>query len=733
MQRQKISQDDNFAAGCILRQGSRDEIWRRHQAVDILMVLIQDHSVKAKLVGIDELVDVLLVKSAGSVIVPQTIRYGHPTTGFFLVEVIVEVRVGHEMPAKKLYRFHHYLDNLRFGFKDIALMLGATQLREQWTVKRPPPHRVKSAQTRFACRSEMRVKNFCKRLCIILLLFAAIACGSGAEVDFARSLAVKAPADLVLRGGKIITMDSGSSIREAVAIRDRHFIVVGTDREMRPFIGPQTRVIDLGGRTVIPGLIDSHIYATVAGLSWDAEIHWERMHSLAEAMQQVAAAAKAKPAGNWIVVAGGWAPTQFVERRFPTRAELDQLAPNHPVYIQYLREGALLNSAALRTAGIQPGSTDPPGGKFERNPSTGEFTGWLKGVPAWKYVYDKIPRLSLDQVRQSLKNCFYELSRSGITSIDDFQPSEVGFAHRRLLSDMARTGELPLRINFYLVPGASVEAKEYFKNALEEIKTLAQNENFRFVGFGGPVLPGIGDDSLSASVSVSLTPENEERLRANVRSFAESGYNFHVDVGSDEIARRLLDILEQIGSSKPLAPRRIGFTGLELATPEILARIKKIGAGITVQDRLALTGERNTEFSGPEKARRALPVKTIVQSGTPLGAGTSAFQSGPFSPMLSLWWLITGKTVTGSALRVPSENLTRPEALRAHTIGNAWFTAEEGRKGSIEMDKLADLAVLNGDFLTIAEDQIPRLESILTIVSGHVVYTAGPYKGVERK
>jgi hypothetical protein len=99
------------------------------------MVLIQDHSVKAKLVGIDELVDVLLVKSTGSVIVPQTIRYGHPTTGFFLVEVIVEVRVGHEMPAKKLYRFHHYLDNLRFCFKDIALMLGATQLREQWTVK----------------------------------------------------------------------------------------------------------------------------------------------------------------------------------------------------------------------------------------------------------------------------------------------------------------------------------------------------------------------------------------------------------------------------------------------------------------------------------------------------------------------------------------------------------------------------------------------------------------------
>src|ERR1051325_8272457 len=168
----------------------------------------------------------------------------------------------------------------------------------------------------------MPVKNICKHIVVICFLLAVIACGSGAEVDFARSLAVKAPADLVLRGGKIITLDDNFSIREAVAIRDRHFITVGTTREMRPLIGPQTRVIELAGRTVIPGLIDGQINATLAGLSWDAE------RSLAEAMKQVAAASQAKPAGNWIVVAGGWAPMQFAERRFPSRAELDQVAPD---------------------------------------------------------------------------------------------------------------------------------------------------------------------------------------------------------------------------------------------------------------------------------------------------------------------------------------------------------------------------------------------------------------------
>jgi len=579
----------------------------------------------------------------------------------------------------------------------------------------------------------MHVKNFCKRVGLICCLLAVIACGSGAEVDFARSLAVKAPADLVLRGGKIITVVGDFSIREAVAIRDRHFITVGNDRDMRPLIGPQTRVIELAGRTVIPGLVDGHIYATIAGLSWDAEIHWERTHSLVEAMKQVAAAAVSKPAGNWIVVAGGWAPTQFAERRFPSRAELDQVAPYHPVYIQYLREGALLNSAALRAAGIQPGTADPPGGKFDRDPATGELTGWVKGVPAWKYVYDQIPRLSLDQMRQSLKNCFFELSRLGVTSITDFETSEVNFAHRRLLADMARTGELPLRINFYLVPEGSVEL-DYFQSAMDEIKGLLQNDTFRFVGFETSAFsPSDAGASPTSSDASLIRTEREEKLRKMARFLVEAKYHFQVDASGDAAVDRWLDVLEQINASTPLAQRRISFVGLENATPEILARIKKLSGGIIVHDGLVLTGERYAEQSGMDKARRAPPLRSIVDSGIPLGAGTYAFQSGEFSPMLSLWWLITGKTMAGSALRAPSANLTRPEALRAHTIGNAWFTFEEGRKGSIEVGKLADLAVLSGDYLTIPEDQIPALESILTIVGGHVVYAAGPYGRLERK
>lgn len=573
-----------------------------------------------------------------------------------------------------------------------------------------------------------------QRLSVIFLLLTLMACGGSAEVDFARSLAVKAPADMVLRGGKIITVDREFSIRQAVAIRDGRFIAVGTDRDMRPLTGPSTRVVALAGRTVIPGLIDSHIHATVAGLSWDSEIHWEHARTLADGLRQIEAAAKTRPRGSWIVVGGGWVPTQFAERRFPSRAELDALAPNHPVYIQYLRQGALLNSAALAAASITSGTAVPPGGKFERNPNTGEFTGWLQGVPAWEYVYKKIPGLSLDKVRQSLSNCFHELNRWGITSVGDVQTGGVTFAHRRLLSDMARSGDLSLRINFYVAPNEAGDELEQLKNTAEELKQLPQSDLFRFAGFGETLIRGIGDgDVLSNPEGIAIASDAKEKFRRMARFFAESQYGFHLHATHDSTARQLLDVLEQVNSVTPFSPRRIGFAHLEDATPETIARIKKLGGGISVQDRMVLTGERNVELWGLPKARNAPPLRTMIEAGIPVGAGTDAFRSGNYSPMLSLWWLVTGKTVAGTALRDRRQNLTRAEALRLYTIGSAWFTFDEGRKGSIEVGKLADLAVLNADYLTVPEDQIRSLQSLLTVVGGRVVYTAGPYAQLERK
>jgi predicted amidohydrolase YtcJ len=571
-----------------------------------------------------------------------------------------------------------------------------------------------------------------KRLTEILLLLVLAACG-GHEVDFARSLAVPAPADLVLRNGKIITVNRDFSIKQAVAIRDGRFVAVGSDRDVRVLIGRGTQVIDLGARTVIPGLIDSHIYATEAALSWDADLHWEHVRSLAAGLKQIAAAAETKTPGSWIVVGGGWVPTQFAERRFPSRAELDELAPNHPVYIQYLRQGALLNSAALSAVGITHRTPDPAGGKFVRNPNTGELTGWLQGVVAWEYAYNKIPRLSLDKVRQSIRNCFRELNRLGITSVGDLHTSNVSFAHRRLLAELARSGNLTLRLNVYVADDTGDEL-EQLKTALDEISRLPKSDMFRFVGFSKTLGRGTVDDELTPSPKgITITPGAKEKLRQMLGLVAGERYSFHLDAPQDNTAGQWVDVLEEINAAAPFSSQRIAFAHLEDVTPETIARIKILGAGIAVQDRMALTGERTVELWGLDKARNAPPLRTMIDSGISMGAGTGAFRSANYSPMLSLWWMITGKTVAGSAIRNQSQNLTREEALRLYTIGSAWFTFDEGRKGSIEVGKFADLAVLNGDYLTVPEDQIRALESVLTMVGGRIVYAAEPFTQPQRK
>jgi len=566
-----------------------------------------------------------------------------------------------------------------------------------------------------------------QRVFFLLLAVVLVSC-VGHEPDFARSLAVRSPADLVLINGKIVTVDPKFAIHRTLAIKDGHFAAVGTEREARLWTGPGTRVVNLGGRTVIPGLIDSHIHASVAGSTWDFELHWEFTRSLADGLKQIASTAKSQPAGQWIVVGGGWVPSQFVERRPPTRAELDAVAPKHPVYVQYLRQAAVLNSAALAAVGIDRQTPDPPGGRFGRNPTTGEPTGVLQGVPAWEYAYNKLPAPSFDGMQQSFRDCFRELNRLGVTSVDDLHTSGITFAQRRLLAEMARSGQLTLRLNYYVAPNDPEDELEQLRRAASEVKQLVNNDMFRFAGFGETLIRGTGDgDVLSNPQGITIQAVAKEKFRKLVRFFAEEGYNFHLHATHDKTARQLLDIIEEMNREVPFSRQRIVFAHLEDATPETIARIKKLGGGISVQDRMVLTGELNVELWGEPKARNAPPLRTMIDSGVPLGAGTDGFRSANYSPMLSLWWLVTGKTVAGTSIRDRSQNVSREEALRMYTIGSAWLTFDEARKGSIEVGKLADLAVLNADYLTVPEDQIPKIESLLTIVGGRVVYAAGPF------
>src|SRR5262249_33999560 len=201
---------------------------------------------------------------------------------------------------------------------------------------------------------------------------------------------------------------------------------------------------------------------------------------------------------------------------------------------------------------------------------------------------------------------------------------------------------------------------------------------FRFAGFGETLIRGTSDgDVLSNPKGFTVSADAKEKLQKLLRFFGEAGYNFHLHATQDATARQLLTVVEEVNRETPFSRQRIAFAHLEDVTPETIARIKNLGGGVSVQDRMALTGERNVELWGQSKARNAPPLKTLIDSGVPLGAGTDAFRSANYSPMLSLWWLITGKTIAGTPVRDSGQNVTREEALRMYTMGSAWFTFAE--------------------------------------------------------
>jgi predicted amidohydrolase YtcJ len=247
-------------------------------------------------------------------------------------------------------------------------------------------------------------------------------------------------------------------------------------------------------------------------------------------------------------------------------------------------------------------------------------------------------------------------------------------------------------------------------------------------------LAGGSDDGdvTSYTKGITLSAAAKETFRKAVQFFAAGGHNFHLPATRDHTARQLLDVIEAVNRETPLARSRIGFAHLEDATPETIERIKKLGGGIAVQSRLALIRDSLRPLWGEEKLRHAPPLRTMLDAEIPLGAGTDAFRAGNYSPLLALWWLVTGKSLDGTSLRDAKQNLTRMEALRAYTLGSAWFTEDEKRKGSIEAGKFADLAVLNGDYLTVPVERIPALESLLTMVGGRLVYAAGPFARFEK-
>ena len=530
--------------------------------------------------------------------------------------------------------------------------------------------------------------------------------------------------DAILVNGKVLTVDDQFSIREAVAVQDGKIVALGTSTDLRKLASPATRVIDLQGRTVIPGLIDSHLHAIRAALSFATEVNWIGAPSLADALERIRSAARTMKPGAWLIVAGGWNVQQFKENRRPTQAELVAAAPNNPVYVQLGYGWAMLTPAALKALNISSDADLPANGKLDRDPN-GQPTGGITGPQgAIIALFDRLPRPTFEEQVEGTKKFFRELNRLGLTGVVDPGGNNLGPEDYQAVFKVWRERQMTVRVAYSLcgqTPGSE----------LAELKALTS------------VLPmGFGDDmlrfnGLGERITVAMN-NNEKPSEADKQQYfeiarwaASRGMAMTMHWSRDASVGHLLDLFERVNKEVPIAGLRWSIAHLNDASVHSLERMKTLGVGWTVQDAMYFGGEQFQQSVGAAAARRAPPVETARQLGVVIGAGTDAHRVASYNPFTALQWFLDGKTVGGLALRGPEETPSRADALRFYTRGSAWFSRDEHSRGSLEIGKLADLAVLSKDYLTVPVDQVGSIESLLTMVGGKVVYAAGPFQAVE--
>ncbi|WP_434095754.1 amidohydrolase [Streptomyces lavendulae] len=542
-------------------------------------------------------------------------------------------------------------------------------------------------------------------------------------------------ADLVVRNAKVFTGDPGRPAAGAVAVRDGRILALGDDHDLAGLVGPATRVIDALGRRVVPGLNDSHLHVIRGGLNYVLELRWDGVRSLRRALVMLREQAGRTPKGQWIRVVGGWTPEQFAERRMPTVAELNAAAPDTPVFVLHLYQSALMNRAAVRAAGFTRDTPDPRGGQIVRG-RDGEPTGVLLAAPGALVLYSTLaraPRLDEADRRTSTVHFLRELNRFGLTSALDaaggFQNFPEDYA---TVVDLARTGELSLRISYYLFPQTAGQELADLRRWTQTVRPGDGDEWLRLAGAGENLTWAAADFENFAEPRPDLADDYEAEFEQAVRLLTENGWGFRLHATYDETIRRDLAVFEKLAAEGLFpAGNRWLFDHAETVRDDSLDRIAALGGSLSVQNRMSFQGGVFLDRYGAAAASRTPPVRAMLDRGLTVAAGTDATRVSSYNPWVALHWLVTGRTVGGTALRPPAELLDRQQALGLYTRGGARLTGEEDVKGVLREGCYADLAVLSQDYLTVPEEVIPDIESVLTVVGGRIVHAAAEYAGLE--
>ncbi len=539
----------------------------------------------------------------------------------------------------------------------------------------------------------------------------------------------------ILYNGKIITVDREFNIAEAVSIRDGRFLAVGPNQVVKASVRPDAEMIDLARRTVIPGLIDSHVHMLWTALE-RGKLSVAGARTIDDLLDIIGDACKATGPGEWIETSQvGFEPAQLREGRSPNRWELDRVSPNNPVIHEEDIHYSVVNSYALKVANITKCTPHPVGGKIFKDPDNGEPTGWL-AENALNPIKVLLRRPSLNEKVKLLQATMKEFNALGITSVIDTQITmDEAKVYRELWDNKKMTVRAKIMLAIHPVPGclnteqielgpAAISKKIGIGDAGDEmlridgLKTLIEGGiQGKFMREPHMLVPGQQEDPTYRGITI-MPRETFEPLS---RMAAKSGWRLGVHCSGDAAIDLLLDIWEKVNAEAPIVDKHWVLIHGLLALPEHFDRIKELGVHVACQTAHVYTmGASMVKWWGSERANRAAPIKTFLKNGIKVGGGSDGYVC-EWNPKILMWFDITRQSkwagVLGSA-----EAITREESLVYHTINAACISDDDDKQGSIEPGKLADLVVLDNDILTCPVDEIKDTKVVLTMVDGQVVY-----------
>ncbi|HEV2360405.1 MAG TPA: amidohydrolase [Acidimicrobiales bacterium] len=545
-------------------------------------------------------------------------------------------------------------------------------------------------------------------------------------------------ADLIVFNAMVTTQDLAQPEASAVAVKRGRFYAVGADAEILDLRDRNTRVIDAGGRRLIPGLNDAHIHV-LSESGYNFTVRWEGVPTLKLALEMLREQAQRTPDGQWVKVIGAWSPLQFEEKRLPTMEELIEAVPNRPFVVQYAYNRAYLNDLAMRALGVGTPQFPVLPGTVVETDAEGRPTGLIDGY-TFQFVTMEtmVPQPSFDEQVNSLVYVMKDLNRFGVTSVIEAAAINGYPQGHGPLRALAQDNALNVRFSF-IDMGFGPTVPNWVDAHIEAVTRTAPispGENihptmahgYEYEGWGESMGAALHDHENFDQPAIIADREAVRRfVQEDIARLIERRIPFRVHATYNENVESFLDALEEVNQRVPLDGMRWSIEHAETITPENIERVKGLGGGIALDGKMALHGDAFAQTHGEEMASHTPRLRALVESGVPLALTSDGYRASSYRPWLAISWAVTGKSISGSQLLASENLLTREEALNLYTVGAAWFEHQEHEKGRISPGNVADFALLSGDYFAVPDDEIAGISSVLTVLDGRVVFGADEY------